>query len=198
MSINNLVTNLSRLTIKSLPITRWVHSSNPLLFKTTPILLGEPLKKKKRMDPAIVRAREERKKKKLEKAIRKLEKHARKLKPIGECEIPFDLLDTLNERKRSLPALSSEILDKRALLEKRWANYKREQRLIDVQMLDRIQYSQQRALDELRKESEELYQEAIQPDLLLMPYKVEGPVETPPIENYKSPDGDYKDVSKVW
>lgn len=29
-------------------------------------------------------------------------------------------------------------------------------------MLDRIAFSQQRALDELRKESEDLYQEAIQ------------------------------------
>lgn len=47
------------------------------------------------MDPAIIKAREEKKKKKIEKAIRKLEKNARKLKPISECEIPFEILDTL-------------------------------------------------------------------------------------------------------
>lgn len=33
---------------------------------------------------------------------------------------------------------------------------------------------------------------------MMMPYKIEGPVETPPIENYQSPDGDYNDVSKKW
>lgn len=51
------------------------------------------MKKKKRLDPAIIRAREERKKKKLEKSIRKLEKQARQLKPISELEIPSKLID---------------------------------------------------------------------------------------------------------
>lgn len=36
------------------------------------------------MDPAIFRAREERKRRKLEKQIRRLEKHAKQLKPILE------------------------------------------------------------------------------------------------------------------
>lgn len=48
------------------------------------------------------------------------------------------------------------------LLEKKWALYKKEQHLKDLKMLDRIAYSQQKALDELRNVSEELYQEAIQ------------------------------------
>lgn len=84
-------------------------------------------------------------------------------------------------------------------------------------MLDRIQYAQQRALDELRKESEELYQEAIQviwipinnlfiinnwcnfqPDFQLLPFVSDGPCRTPPIENYEAPDGDYLDVSRKW
>lgn len=38
----------------------------------------------------------------------------------------------------------------------------RNEHLADMQMIDRIMYSQQRALDQLRLESEELYQEAIQ------------------------------------
>lgn len=54
---------------------------------------AEPLKKKKKIDPAVVRAREERKKKKLEKQIRRLEKNAKQLKPIGECEVSLTLLD---------------------------------------------------------------------------------------------------------
>lgn len=54
---------------------------------------AEPLKKKKKLDPAIIRAREERKKKRIEKQIRKLEKGAKQLKPIEECEVSLSLLD---------------------------------------------------------------------------------------------------------
>lgn len=51
------------------------------------------MKKKKRLDPAIIRAREERKKRKLEKEIRRLEKHAKQLKPISEMEVPSKLIE---------------------------------------------------------------------------------------------------------
>jgi large subunit ribosomal protein L40 len=54
---------------------------------------AEPLKKKKKVDPAVLKAREDRKKKKLEKQIRRLEKNARQVKPLEECEIPLSLLD---------------------------------------------------------------------------------------------------------
>lgn len=57
-------------------------------------------------------------------------------------------------------------MEKRIILLKEWARYKHKQYLEDTQMMDRIMYSQQHALDELRKESEELYQEAIQVALL--------------------------------
>lgn len=53
-------------------------------------------------------------------------------------------------------------MEERSLLIKEWTRYKREQHLADAQMLDRILYAQQHALDELRNESEDLYQEAIQ------------------------------------
>lgn len=51
------------------------------------------MKKKKRIDPAIIKAREDKKKRRLEKQIRKLEKGARQLKPIEECEVSLTLLD---------------------------------------------------------------------------------------------------------
>lgn len=51
------------------------------------------MKKKKKLDPAIIKAREEKKRKRLEKQIRKLEKGAKQLKPIEECEVPLSLLD---------------------------------------------------------------------------------------------------------
>lgn len=66
------------------------------MFHSTPVLLAEPLKKKKRMDPAIIKARMERKQRKLSKQIRKLKKNAKQLKPIEELEVPWALV---NEKK---------------------------------------------------------------------------------------------------
>lgn len=45
------------------------------------------------MDPAVLKAREERKRKKLEKQIRRLEKFQSQLKPIDELQIPTCILD---------------------------------------------------------------------------------------------------------
>lgn len=66
------------------------------------------------------------------------------------------------QRLRPSPNHSVEVLEKRVLLEKQWAKYKFDQHLADIRMIERMFNSQQKALDELRKESEELYQEAIQ------------------------------------
>lgn len=70
-----------------------LHTSNQLNFHYTPVLYAEPLKKKKKVDPAVVKAREDRRRKKLEKMIRKLEKNSRQLKPIDELEVPLILID---------------------------------------------------------------------------------------------------------
>jgi large subunit ribosomal protein L40 len=58
--------------------------------------------------------------------------------------------------------LTPETLEERALLYKEWARYKKKQNVNNMQMIDRLVFSQQKALDELRQESEELYQAAIQ------------------------------------
>jgi len=47
---------------------------------------GEPLKKKKKVDISIVITREQRKMRKIEKAIRKQEAKGRTLKPVDEIE----------------------------------------------------------------------------------------------------------------
>lgn len=61
-------------------------------FHMTPVVCGEPMKKKKRLDPAILKARIDRRKKKIEKQIRRLQKNSRQLKPIEEVEKPNELL----------------------------------------------------------------------------------------------------------
>lgn len=89
-------------------------------------------------------------------------------------------------------------MEQRAALIKEWSKYRNEQKTMDVQLLDQLCLAQTRALDELRAESEELYQEAIQPDISFIPFYAKAPVATPPIEQYDSPDGEYFDVSRKW
>lgn len=64
--------------------------------------------------------------------------------------------------------------------------------------IDRLVQAQTKALDELRLESEELYQAAVQPDANMLPFKAKMVVATPPITDYDSPDGEYVDISKKW
>ena len=121
---------------------------------------------------------------------------------------------------RKAPPISAEVAEERILLQKDWSRYKIKERRNDLKMLDDICYSQQRALDELKIESEELYREAIQVikknknspfwrsflkswksfqiDLSLIPVTVVGPTHTPAIDNYDSPDGEYADVTKKF
>lgn len=66
-------------------------------FHMTPVVCGEPLKKKKRLDPAIIKARLDRRKKKIEKQIRRLQKNSRQFKPIEELETPKALFKVENQ-----------------------------------------------------------------------------------------------------
>jgi len=53
-------------------------------------------------------------------------------------------------------------MESRALILKDWARFKKVERMRDVRFLDLALMSQQKALQELKLESEELYQAAIQ------------------------------------
>lgn len=72
---------------------RSISTSNILVFRNTPPLFAEPLKKKKKLDPQVIKQREDRRRRKLEKQIRRLEKNSRQLKPIDELEVPVELID---------------------------------------------------------------------------------------------------------
>jgi large subunit ribosomal protein L40 len=90
----NLISFLRNFLLKSCSATaRALHTSSPVCITSTPVLFAEPLKKKKKLDPQVIKHREERKRKKLEKQIRRLERNARQLKPIEELEVPLTLLD---------------------------------------------------------------------------------------------------------
>lgn len=120
------------------------------------------------------------------------------MKPIEELETPLSLIDEKSIRTRPKSNLTAEAFENRVLLEKQWATYKMKEKLSNLQTIDRLVNAQEKALSELRFVSEDLYQEAIQPDLNLVPFKAVGPVATPPIENYESPDGEYIEVVPKW
>ncbi|XP_078035659.1 mitochondrial ribosomal protein L40 isoform X2 [Augochlora pura] len=201
MSVLPVVNALSRLSLRSLSIVNPRNISMymyPLHFQVTNVLLGQPIKKKRKLDPAIVRAREERKKRKLEKQIRRLEKSAKQMKPIFEIESSINLAEQKEERYRTSTTTSPQELEKRLLLEKEWARYKQDQWLKDVCVLQSVMISQERALAELRIVSEYLYEKAIEFDESFLPYRASGPVNTPPIRNYESPDGVYTDITMKY
>uniref|UniRef100_A0A8D8CQ29 Large ribosomal subunit protein mL40 n=1 Tax=Culex pipiens TaxID=7175 RepID=A0A8D8CQ29_CULPI len=174
-------------------------AAGPSCFRFTPALFAEPLKKKRKIDPQVLKQREDRKRKRLEKQIRRLEKNARQLKPVEDLQVPIELLDQQAQRRRTQGVkVTPAMLDERVLLEKQWAKFKMQEKLGDYQLIDRVLAAQTKALNELRFESEALYQAAIQPDGALVPLKAVGPVATPPIRGYEMPDGEYIDISKKW
>lgn len=194
-----LAAAFSRLSVYGASETRNVSTAGaPLCFQMTNALFAEPLKKKKKMDPMIAKMREERRKRKLEKQIRRLQKVAQTLKPIEEVNQVEELAKTLPIRQRTVQPITAEEAERRILLEKEWNSYKLECYRRDSLFVKSIIDSQMMALAELKQESEDLYQKAIDVDTGLLPYRTHGPVNTPPIENYNYPDGEYADISVVY
>lgn len=70
--------------------------------------------------------------------------------------------------------------------------------MAEVQAVELALDAQREALEELKLESEELYQAALKPDPLLFPFTHKGPTYTPPKTDYEAPDGKYNDITKVY
>lgn len=192
-------TSIKRLSLVNHVSQRCFNSAtSPLLFRMTQVVWAEPLKKKKKMDPQVVRQREERKKKKIEKSIRRLEKNSSQLKPLDETEVPLSLSQEKEMRMRINSPISEEEELYRANLFKKWCCYKQQQHMAEVYMIDGLQGSINKALEELRMESEELWLEAIQIDPTFLPFRVKGPVGTPPIKGFDAVDGEYINETKKW
>ena len=69
--------------------------------------------------------------------------------------------------------------------------------MAEMQAVELALEAQREALEELKLESEELYQAALKPDPLLFPFSHEGPAYSPPMK-YEAPDGKYNDITKVY
>uniref|UniRef100_A0A2R5LAE5 Large ribosomal subunit protein mL40 n=1 Tax=Ornithodoros turicata TaxID=34597 RepID=A0A2R5LAE5_9ACAR len=198
MNITGLIAKFSNVRISSVYQLRSLVPTTYSAFHTSAQLNAEPLKKKKRVDPAVLRMREERRKRKLEKGIRQLKKHGKKLKPIDEMEVPPTLQREISKRRRGAPVLTYETCQERAALQRAWTTYRQQMHRCEASMIERVVAAQSRALEELYNESPELYQAAIQPDHTLLPFCLKAIVETPPIKGYEVPDGLYEDTTKKW
>uniref|UniRef100_A0A4X2LGN2 Large ribosomal subunit protein mL40 n=1 Tax=Vombatus ursinus TaxID=29139 RepID=A0A4X2LGN2_VOMUR len=154
--------------------------------------IGEPLRKKKKVDPKKEQAAKDR----LKKRIKKLEKATQELIPIEDFILPAKYLE--EERQRPDRQLPLEDSERRTFLMKRWALYKQQEHETEREKIASMLEAQQEALRELRLESELLYEAAARRDEGLFPFEKEGPTYTPASPGYQPPEGKYNDITKVY
>ncbi|KAJ8379886.1 hypothetical protein SKAU_G00006640 [Synaphobranchus kaupii] len=162
-----------------------------MALKTSPPLRAEPAKKRK-VDPK----REQQRKERLKKKLKRLEKVPAELIPIDDFITPVRYHD--ETRVRTPPQLPFEESEHRALLLKEWSRYKQSQHKAEMEAIGEALEAQREALEELKLESEELYCAALKPDPGLLPFHHQGPSYTPPQDNYHPPEGKYNDITKVY
>uniref|UniRef100_A0AC35F0I0 Large ribosomal subunit protein mL40 n=1 Tax=Panagrolaimus sp. PS1159 TaxID=55785 RepID=A0AC35F0I0_9BILA len=168
------------------------------LHVSSPVSGSVFMKRQKKVDPEVAKVREARKRKKLEREIREMQKHSRKPKPVEELTIDVKRAKNLPERIREKPIISEEKVDERALILKEYTKFCQKQRHADDKWLKESIKRQDAALKELKRLSPQLYDAAIQLDQNLLPLQIKGPSLTPPLKGYVSPDGEYIDTSKTW
>lgn len=169
-------------------------------ISTTNALYAEPPRKKRRIDPAVLRTRVERKMKKVERDIAKLETEPRQLIPILEYQLTNSEIRNLDSRPgRTLQDVG---LDEGALraAQRLWSFYRLEQSRMEKLSLRRVERAQNRALDTLKELDEDLYNKTVAMDeTSLIPYLSSHiRKETAPNPNYIPPDGYIKNISKEW
>ena len=93
-------------------------------------------------------------------------------------------------RKRQKVAVSEEERERRFLLVKEWSRYKMEQHKQELQHLQDLMKSREKALRELKKVSLPLYSQALELNPALFPYECQPLTCTPPLPSYTPPDPD--------
>jgi len=192
-----ITSSFSRLAFNVLqPVGRGFHTASPLCFQLSCVDNATMTKRKTKKDPNQQRGKDDRRRRKLAKALRKMEKKDRQPRPIAEIEVPPELMKEMMMRKRDLP-VSEEVKEERIYLLKDWARFAGTRYKNEIWFQDRLLTSQQRALDQLRNESEELYVEAIQFDPSLVPFQFRGPTQTPAIPGFIQ-DGSYEETTRKF
>merc|ERR1712107_526645 len=121
-----------------------------------------------------------RRRKRLAKALKKMEKKERQPKPLSECEVPLALQKEAVIRRREVEvgeeereARIAQMKDRQRFTIKRHSN--------ELWHMDKVLRAQNAALEELRAENESLYEAAIQFDPNLLGIELKGPCASPPV-----------------
>ncbi|CAB3403067.1 unnamed protein product [Caenorhabditis bovis] len=185
--------------LAKLSISRAQHEVVTRLFhQTTPSCSSVFMKRSKKMDPEVAKQREARRRKRLEKEIRQMQKHSKKPKPVDELTLDVKSAKNIEERRRPPAELTIEQIDERAVALKEYTKSRNLLQKNDDKWIKEVVEAQRKALRELKALSPELYENAVQPAVNDLPLIIEGPSITPPIKNYEAPDGDYIDTTRKW
>ena len=91
-------------------------------------------------------------------------------------------------KKRPPPSVSEEERERRFLLVKEWTRDHMERHKQDLQFLQGVVRSREKALRELWKVSPQLYLQALELNPKLFPFDRQGPTATLPIPSYEPPE----------
>lgn len=161
------------------------------------VVFASPLRKKKQINPLITKKQFERKIRRLEREIAKLEAISLKLKPILELQLPPYILKEIEKRSREEKDEKAEQLLQSYY--NAWSVFKSIERQNELKNIGTVRNAQKRALDLLQRDYPQLYHEAIQLDPELIPFKVDVvKKDTPPVDSYHCPDGREQDITKEW
>jgi SepF-like predicted cell division protein (DUF552 family) len=190
-------------TLQTLSLTskRALSTCSALEVSVSPVILGLPsTKKKTKVDPIALRRKEEKRKLRLKKALKKMEKKERLPKPFsGDTVQPSQKMVKESEirTREDLEPISEEIEDERIDIIKEYSRYCFRRNKKEIRQIDNAIILQKAALENLRQLDVNLYKLAIAPDDNLIPFKAKGPMNTPPIPGYLQ-DGEYENITRKF
>ena len=146
------------------------------LLHTSSECYAEPIKRKKRIDPAVLEHRKERRMRRIERELRRFQRMGRFLKPIEEREVARDLVADGEVERRSRAVddirLQEAEVERRALLEKSYAKSRYAVLQHEFETHQRAERLQTKALAELKQLDPALYQAALEKPEDLLPFSV--------------------------
>ncbi|XP_065883064.1 large ribosomal subunit protein mL40-like [Dysidea avara] len=165
-----------------------VHSTT-LLVPVRTVKKGPKSKSKQlMMQKAKLRDREkEMQKRRIKEAEAQKEMQfvAMKIGVIGEPLDP-ELLNPARKRNPSVVSKEEEV--RRTLLLKQWSRGLISQHKQQLQQLQGMMRCRDKAMRELKKVSQTLYEQALEPEPTMLTFSAKGPTETPPMGNYIPPE----------
>jgi len=168
-------------------------------ISTTSARWGEPPKKKRRIDPAILKMRVERKIRKTEREIERIESEPRQLIPIVEYELTNSEIRQLNERPQHTMdqfGLTDTIVRGANRI---WSLYRLEESMMESRSISRIEKAQVNVLEKLKVLDRDLYDATLEASDTMIPYRSDHMKrETPANPDFVPPDGIIKDVTKEY